>query len=94
MCYPPEEQPGVAGDLPETLQGSCYLQEEKPGVAGDQSQTVQGSCYPQEEQPGVAGIYLKLYRAHTIWKPNLLITVFMKKVKKKKPFKSLNKTIM
>ena len=49
MCYPPEEQPGVAGDLPETLQGLCYLQEEQPGVAGDLSQTVQGSRYPETE---------------------------------------------
>ena len=49
MCYPPEEQPGVAGDLPETLQGSCYPQEEQPGVAGDLSQTVQGSRYPETE---------------------------------------------
>ena len=49
MCYLPEEQPGVAGDLPETLQGLHYLQEEQPGVAGDLSQTVQGSCYPETE---------------------------------------------
>ena len=47
MHYLPEEQPGVAGDLPETLQGSRYPQEEQPGVAGDLSQTVQGSRYPE-----------------------------------------------
>ena len=49
MCYLQEEQPGVAGDLPETLQGSCYLQQEQPSVAGDLSQTLQGSHYPETE---------------------------------------------
>ena len=95
MHYPPEEQPGVAGDLPETLQASHYLQEEQPGVAGDLSQTVQGSCYLQEEQPGVAGDLSQTVQGSCYPETKPVDYSFHEEGKKKKTtFKSLNKTIM